>query len=96
METADDPSLATIFKHVYYDNRILDRIILEIVLPLKNREYYLNKNLSLPHGVLFYGPPGTGKKSLVYLVKKILNCSIIEFSGADIIGQGVGKAELSL
>ena len=96
METDKDPSLAIIFNQVYYDNRIIDRIILEIVLPQKNPEYYQQTSLLLPHRALFYGPPGTGKKSLVYLLKKTLNCSIIEFSGADIIGQGTGKAEFTL
>lgn len=78
-----------------YDS-LKQRIIDDVVLPLKNPEMAVRYNMKPPRGLLLYGPPGTGKTLLVKSMAKELNMSILRIMPENILGKYVGESEKSL
>lgn len=72
------------------------RIIDDIVLPLKNPDYADIFDMAPPRGILLYGPPGTGKTLLVKSMAKELNMSILLLRLEHILGKYVGESEKSM
>lgn len=72
------------------------RLIDDIVLPLKNptmAEYF---SMKPPRGLLLYGPPGCGKTLFVKSMARELNMSVIRILPENILGKYVGESEKSL
>lgn len=72
------------------------RIIDDVVMPLKYPEYAEYFCMKPPRGMLLYGPEGTGKTLLVKSMAKELNMSIVRILPENILGKYVGESEKSL
>ena len=78
-----------------YDN-LKQRIIDNIVMPLRNRDMAERFDIAPPRGILLFGPPGCGKTLLVKSMGKDLNMSIIRILPENIKGKYVGESEKSM
>jgi transitional endoplasmic reticulum ATPase len=56
----------------------------DVILPLKEREFYKNFNVSIPKGLLLYGPPGCGKTFIVKRIAGLLGFKYLEVSPSTI------------
>jgi len=72
------------------------RIIDDVVLPLKHPEFARRYDMQPPRGMLLYGPPGTGKTLLIKSMGKELNMSILRILPENVLGKYVGESEKSL
>lgn len=77
-------------------NSLKQRIIDDVVTPLKYPEYAEYFSMKPPRGMLLYGPEGTGKTLLVKSMAKELNMSIVRILPENILGKYVGESEKSL
>ena len=72
---------------------VKQRIVKQLVTPLKYGYAYKNAGMSLPRGILLYGPPGTGKTTLAKGIAKSLNYSLMVISAPELRKQLVGSSE---
>jgi ATP-dependent 26S proteasome regulatory subunit len=74
-------------------NNLKQRLIDEIVLPLKHPDMVKYYDLKPPRGVILFGPPGTGKTVLIKSISRELNMSIIMLRPENVLGKYVGESE---
>ncbi|MCM2466668.1 AAA family ATPase [Methanoculleus oceani] len=61
-----------------------ERLIRDVIQPLKNPEKYKKFKVSIPNGILFYGPPGCGKTFIVRKLAEELGFTFIEVHHSSI------------
>ncbi len=72
------------------------RLIDDIVLPLKNPSFADAYDTGSPRGVILFGPPGTGKTILTKAMSKELNMSMLVLKQENFMSKYVGESERSL
>jgi ATP-dependent 26S proteasome regulatory subunit len=77
-------------------NALKQRIINDIVTPLKYPEYAKEYNITKPRGLLMFGPQGTGKTLLAKALQKELNMTMITMQPDKIFSKWVGESEKAL
>ena len=73
-----------------YAGEIPDRIM-DFYQMLTNPEYYKERSITLPRGILLYGPPGTGKTYLVKQLAKAVSAKFIERKGSSFVALYAGS-----
>jgi transitional endoplasmic reticulum ATPase len=89
-------SLNSFFEKTYFDEKLVERILIDVLIPIRNRKMLFKRGLTLPRGLLLIGHEGIGKRTLINIIKTILSCPIFETSAGEILSAGAGKAELLL
>jgi transitional endoplasmic reticulum ATPase len=89
-------SLSSFFEITYFDEKLVERIVIDVLIPIRNRKMLFNRGLTLPRGLLLIGHEGIGKRTLTNIIKDILSCPTFETSAGEILSAGAGKAELLL
>ncbi|NLA50510.1 MAG: ATP-binding protein [Bacteroidales bacterium] len=56
----------------------------DIILPIKEPEFYRAMNVTIPKGMLLYGPPGCGKTFIVKRIALMLRFNFVEVSPSTI------------
>jgi len=74
-------------------NALKQRIINDVVMPIKYPEYAKEYNIGEPRGLLLFGPPGTGKTLLAKALQKELNMTMITMQPDKIYSKWVGESE---
>lgn len=94
-----DPALDIIQRPKYgfeaiggYD-ALKQRLINDIVLPLKNPKYAEEFDMPSPRGVILFGPPGTGKTVLSKAMSKEVNMSMLVMRPENLLSKYVGESE---
>lgn len=96
---ANDPVISLIQRPPFgfeaiggYDN-LKQRLMDEIILPLKNPQVARFYNMRPPRGIILFGPPGTGKTILVKSMSRELNMSLLVLRPENVLGKYVGESE---
>lgn len=75
-----------------YDN-LKQRLIDEIVMPLKNPQVAKYYGVRPPRGIILFGPPGTGKTILAKSISRETNMSLMMLRPENVLGKYVGESE---
>lgn len=96
---ANDPVISLIQRPPFgfeaiggYDS-LKQRLMDEIILPLKNPQVAKYYNMRSPRGIILFGPPGTGKTILVKSMSRELNMSLLVLRPENVLGKYVGESE---
>lgn len=76
-------------------NELKDKLMQDLINPIKHKEQYAKFKISIPNGILLYGPPGCGKTFIVQKLAEELEFAFLEIKHSDVstpyIHGGVGK-----
>lgn len=96
---ANDPVISLIQRPSFgfeaiggYDS-LKQRLMDEIILPLKNPQVAKYYGMKPPRGIILFGPPGTGKTILVKSMSRELNMSLLVLRPENVLGKYVGESE---
>jgi len=70
-----------------------NRLLHEIVMPLKNPEYAKEYDIKQPRGLLLFGPPGTGKTLIQKALTKETNMTMLTMQPDKLMSKWVGESE---
>jgi len=70
-----------------------ERLMHEIVLPLRNPEYAKEYDIKQPRGLLLFGPPGTGKTLIQKALTKETNMTMLTMQPDKLMSKWVGESE---
>lgn len=95
---ADPEQIKTTFEQVHVPTETIDAIRTITSLSLLRPDAFDYGILATEKitGALLYGPPGTGKTLLAKAVAKESGSTVLEVSGAQILGKYVGESEKSV
>ena len=65
-------------------DELIEKIMSNVVVPIRHKHRFKKGDVELPKGVLFFGPPGCGKTMLAQVIAKELDVSFINI-GLDSI-----------
>lgn len=74
-------------------NDLKDVLYQNIILPLKDRELYLQYKVSIPNGMLLYGPPGCGKTFIAEKFAEEVGFNFFMIKPSDLKSKWVNATE---
>jgi len=74
-------------------NDLKDILYQDIILPLKDRELYLQYKVSIPNGILLYGPPGCGKTFIAEKFAEEVGFNFFMIKPSDLKSRWVNATE---
>jgi len=74
-------------------NNLKQRLMDEIIEPMKNPQVAKYYNMKPPRGIILFGPPGTGKTIIAKSMSRELNMSLLVLRPENILGMYVGESE---
>lgn len=77
-------------------NPELKEQIERLILQVKDRQYFTDRGLDLPRGVLLYGPPGTGKTLAGEIIASEVGRRFYKLTASDFITAFYGESEKKL
>jgi len=74
-------------------NELKEILYQDIILPLKERELYLQYKVSIPNGMLLYGPPGCGKTFIAEKFADEVGYNFVMIKPSDLKSKWVNATE---
>ncbi|MEI7421476.1 MAG: AAA family ATPase [Prolixibacteraceae bacterium] len=74
-------------------NDLKEILYQDIILPLKDRELYLQYKVSIPNGMLLYGPPGCGKTFIAEKFADEVGYNFVMIKPSDLKSKWVNATE---
>lgn len=65
-------------------NELKDKLMQDLINPIKYKERYAKFKISIPNGILLYGPPGCGKTFIVQKLAEELEFAFLEIKHSDV------------